>query len=182
MLIAWLLVGGVSLWVGGIGDERSGAGVPHLRPLDSLAGAAIEGGLDRSPTFAALVQTIEGSEFIVYVESSRKLRDGMKGCLVHGGAGPRYLRVLLKTGLSVDERIGVLAHELQHVREVIQAGILNDSAAMDALFSRIGYNKRQQGGRQQEYETGAARLISAMVARDLRENRRQLAESRDRVR
>ena len=123
MLIAWLMAAGVSLWVWGIGDERSGAGVPHLRPLDSLAGAAIEGGLGRSPTFAALMQTIEGSEFIVYVESSRKLRDGMKGCLVHGGGGPRYLRVLLKTGLSVDERIEVLAHELQHVREVIHAGI-----------------------------------------------------------
>jgi hypothetical protein len=76
--------------------------------------------------------------------------------------------VLLKTGLSIDERIEVLAHELQHVREVIHAGILNDRVAMDALFSRIGYNKRQQGGRQQEYETAAARQVSEMVARELR--------------
>jgi hypothetical protein len=171
VLTVWLLAAGVSLWVGR-SDERSGGRVPHLRPLDSLAGAAIEGGLGRSPTFASLVQTIEGSEFIVHVESSRKLRDGMKGCLVHGSAGKRYLRILLKVGLGRDERIEVLAHELQHVREVIQAGILNEPGAMDALFSRLGYNRHQQGERQQEYETEAARLIASMVARDLRANRR----------
>jgi predicted metallopeptidase len=55
--------------------------------------------------------------------------------------------VLLKTGLSLDERIEVLAHELQHVREVIQAGIPNGRAAM--------------------YETEAARQIAATVAREL---------------
>jgi hypothetical protein len=97
----------------------------------------------------------------------------MEGCLVHGAAGPRYLRLLVKTALSLDERIEVLAHELQHVREVIQAGILNDSVAMDGLFSRIGYNKHQHGGKRQQYETKAAQLISAAVARDLRANRRQ---------
>ncbi len=182
MLNAWLLAAGVSLSVGGIGNEQTGARMAHLRPLDVLAGTAIEVGLGRSPAFAALVQIIEGSEFVVYVESSRKLRDGMEGCLVHGGAGPRHLRVVLKTGLSVDERIQVLAHELQHVREVIEAGILNDAVAMNALFSSIGYNKRQQGGRQQEYETEAAQRISAMVARDLRANRHLSTEARDRVR
>jgi hypothetical protein len=155
MLIALMLAAGVSL-------------MPHLRPLDSLAEDAIEIGLQLSPTFAALAQSIEDAEFVVYVESSRILKRGMDGCLVHGAAGPRYLRVLLKTGLSLDERIAVLAHELQHVREVIQAGILNDPTAMQALFSRIGFNKRQQGARQQEYETEAARQVALTVARELR--------------
>jgi len=155
MLITWMLAAGVSL-------------MPHLRPLDPLTSAAIEAGIERSPTFAALVQTIEDAEFVVYVESSRKLKGGMDGCLVHGVTGPRYLRVVLKTGLSLDERIEVLAHELQHVREVIQAGIINDPTAMQALFSRIGYNKRQRGAREQVYETQAARNISLMVARELR--------------
>lgn len=180
MLSPWLLAAGVSLWMAGIGDQQSGLGGPHLRPLDSLAGTAISSGLGRSPTFAALVQTVEASEFVVYVESSRKLRDRMQGCLIHGGGGPHYLRVVLKTGLSMDERIAVLAHELQHVGEVIQAGIVNDAVAMDALFARIGYNKRQQGVRQQEYETEAARLVAIMVARDLSASRRQSAQSRHR--
>ena len=159
MPIAWLLMAAMSLGVG-----------PRLRPLDPMASDAIASGVARSPTFAALVQTVEDSEFVVYVESSRQLKGGMQGCLVHGRAGPRYLRVIMKMGLSVDERIEVLAHELQHVREVIEAGIINDSAAMKALFSRIGYNRRQQG-RQQEYETEAARRMSTMVARDLASNR-----------
>ena len=182
MSIAWLLAAGMSLWVGGAGDESRAARVSHLRALDSLAEAAIEAGPGRSATFAALAQTIEDSEFIVYVESSRKMKGGMLGCLVHGGAGSRYLRVILKTGLSVDERIEVLAHELQHVREVIRAGIANDQAEMQQLFSHIGYNKRQRGSRSQEYETEAAELISATVVRELRANRRPSIEARERVR
>jgi hypothetical protein len=166
MAIAWLLAAGVSVWVGTSGDEpRESA--PRLRPLDPLAASAIEAGRRRSPTFAALVQVVERSEFVVHVESSRRLDSGMQGCLVHGGGGAYYLRVLLKTGLSIDERIEVLAHELQHVHEVIEAGVVNDQRALQALFSRIGDRKRQRGARQQEYETDAARQISITVAREL---------------
>ena len=96
---------------------RRGSGAPIMRKARlawrvcgrwiRLAAAAVESGLGRSPTFTALVQAIEGSQFVVYVETSRKLPGGMDGCLVHGGAAPRYLRVLLKIGLSVDERIEV---------------------------------------------------------------------------
>jgi hypothetical protein len=40
--------------------------------------------------------------------------------------------------MSLDRQrlIPVLAHELQHVREVIDAGIGYDAAAFDALFAR----------------------------------------------
>jgi hypothetical protein len=37
---------------------------------------------------------------------------------LRGGGGPQYLRVLLKRGMSLDRRVVVLAHELQHAREV----------------------------------------------------------------
>jgi len=171
MLFAWLMAAGVVLW-GGNSQESNEVNMPHLRSLDPLSRTAVEVGMVRSPTFSALVQTINQSEFVVYVESSRKLRNGMEGCLVHGGAGLRYLRVVVKTGLSVDERIEVVAHELQHVREVIEARILNDPTAMQALFSRIGTNKHRQGERQQEYETNAARNIAVKVARELRASRR----------
>jgi hypothetical protein len=54
---------------------------------------------------------------------------------------------------------------------------------MDVLFSSIGFNKRQQGGRQQEYETKAALQISAAVREDLRMNRHHSAgESPHRIR
>ena len=51
---------------------------------------------------------------------------------------------------------------------MIEAGILNDPVAMDRLFARIGFTKRDSGTRQQEYETGAALKVSAMVAHELR--------------
>jgi hypothetical protein len=42
---------------------------------------------------------------------------------------------------------------------------------MGEVFARIGYNKRQIGSPQQEYETDAARLIGATVARDLQKGK-----------
>src|SRR5262245_38486303 len=128
--MVWLLVASVS---SGTTDDCDG----HLRARDSQSAAAMAEGLRRSHTFVALLQTVEASRFVVYVESSRTLKKGMNGCLVHGTTGLRYMRVVVKTGLPLDKRIEVLAHELQHVREVIEAGILNDPVAMARLFRRI---------------------------------------------
>ena len=60
----------------------------------------------------------------------------------------------------------VLAHELQHVREVLDAGIGTDPAAIDSLFTRIGV--RQLGTPTQRYETAAAQEVMAIVAREMR--------------
>ena len=167
MLFAWVLVASTASCEGAFGHGGGQARGPHLRPLGSLAATAIAEGVRRSPTFVELVETVEASDFVVYVQTSRQLKRGMAGCLVHGDIGLRYLRVVLKTGLSLEKRIEVLAHELQHVREVIEAGILNDPVAMDRLFARVGFTKRDSGARQQEYETAAALQVSAMVAREL---------------
>jgi hypothetical protein len=64
----------------------------------------------------------------------------MEGCLVHEGspATVGYLRILLAMGTPRERLIVVAAHEPQHVREVLDAGISTDQAALDALFRRIG--------------------------------------------
>ena len=66
------------------------------------------------------------------------LRNGMKGALLHGTGGKQYLRIHLKRDLPLDRQVAVLAHELQHVREVVQAGISAHAAEMEMLFRRIG--------------------------------------------
>ena len=64
--------------------------------------------------------------------------------------GAQYLRVLLKRGLSMEHRIRTLAHELQHTREVVRAGIVPDAVQMNALFQRIG-DKRLPDGSTKQY-------------------------------
>jgi hypothetical protein len=164
MLWSFMLV--TSLMPGAQAAEGS-ATAARVRGVDASMQAAIVEGCRRSPVFAGLVRDIERSEFIVYIEAVTALRNGMKGALLHGGGEPRYLRINLKRDLGLDEQVAVLAHELQHVREVVRAGISADAAEMEMLFRRIG-GKQLAGGRRQQFETAEALRVGDLVAADLR--------------
>ena len=149
--------------------EPAATTLTRLRSMDAAIRATIEEGCHRSPLFTELVQHVERSNYFVYVDQVPALRGGMSGVLLHGGAGPRYLRVLLKRGMSLDRRVVVLAHELQHAREVLEAAIPANAVEMDALFRQIG-DERLFGGKQQQYETTAAIRVADTVTADLRAN------------
>lgn len=171
MLLSLILVAGLTSGLQAPSDEGGAITLRRLRSMDVTIRATIDEGCRRSPTFAALVDYLERSSFIVYVEQVPRLRDGMRGALLHGGAGPQYLRVLLKRGMFLDHRVVVLAHELQHAREVVEAGIAASAVEMDALFRWIG-DERSSGGQRQQYETAAALRVGDTVAADLRARRR----------
>ena len=90
----------------------------------------------------------------------------MEGCLVPSRSRTGHLRVLLAMGMGKDRTIMVLAHELQHVREVLDAGGGHDQAAFDSLFMRIGI--RQLGTPTERYETSAAQEVMTIVGREIR--------------
>ena len=139
----------------------------RVRGADASMRATIDEGCRRSPVFAEVVRDIERSNYVVYVEAVPALRNGMKGALLHGTGGKQYLRIHLKGDLPLDSQVAVLAHELQHVREVMQAGISAHAAEMEMLFRRIG-RKKLAGGRRQQFETGEALRVGDSVAADLR--------------
>jgi hypothetical protein len=85
--------------------ERGASPLRRLRSLDASIQLTIEDGCRRSPTFAEIVDDIERSDLIIYVEQVPKLRNGMTGALLHDGTERRYLRVFLKRGLSLDRRL-----------------------------------------------------------------------------
>ena len=166
MLLALTLCVGLGLGVqeaANSGSITSG----HVRGTDESTRAIIAEGRRRSATFGELVGDLERSNYIVYVEAVATLRNGMKGALLHGSGAKHMLRVHLRVNLPHDEQIAVLAHELQHVREVAQAGITADPAEMELLFRRIG-GRRLAGGRRQQFETDAALRAGDQVAADLR--------------
>ncbi len=171
MLLSMMLVAGLTSGLQAPTDEEGVITLRRVRSLDASIQATIDEGCRRSPTFAALVNDLERSGYVVYVEQVPALRDGMRGALLHGGAGPQYLRVQLKRGLSLDRRVVVLAHELQHAREVVEAGIAAEAVEMDALFRRIG-DERSAGRERQQYETAAAVRVADTVVADLRASRR----------
>jgi hypothetical protein len=164
MLWSFMLV--ASLAQGAQAASEGAASAPaRVRGVDAPMRAVIDEGCRRSPIFAGLVRDVERSEFIVYVEAVPALRTGMRGALLHG-TGRHYLRINLKGDEPVDALIAVLAHELQHVREVVQAGITADAAEMEMLFRRIG--GKRLAGRRQQFETAEALRAGDLVAADLR--------------
>jgi hypothetical protein len=150
-------------------DAARGNTFLRIRTTEPIVLAIIQEGRRRSPTFAALVERVERSDAFVYVVRAHTLPHGMEGCLVHEGspAAARYLRVQPKMGTPRELLIMVLAHELQHVREVLDAEITIDQAAMNALFKRIGIPQRGTDSGEQ-YETTAAQAVMAKVNRELR--------------
>jgi hypothetical protein len=152
----------------------------NLRTSDPVVAAALKQGRESSPTFAALAERVEQAGILVHIVRVQTLPHGMEGCLVPGSthvvrADNRivrvgYVRVLVKMNLSFDRLIAVLAHELQHVCEVIESGMSVDADALDQLFRRIG--SPQQGTRTAEqYETAAAQRITDIVGRELQMSR-----------
>ena len=140
-----------------------------VRGVDASMRATIADGCRRSAVFADLVQAIARSTFIVYVEAVPALRYGMPGALLHSTNEAPYLRIHVKRDLTPDQQIAALAHELQHVQEVVRAGISANAAEMEMLYRRIG-GSRLSAGRRQQFETAAALRAGDLVAADLRTN------------
>ena len=160
-------------------DSASGDTLVRVRTTEPMVLEVIREGRRRSATFAALIERVERSNTFVYVVRVHMLPHRMEGCLVHEGDGSsrRYLRLLLAMGTPRERMIVVLAHELQHVGEVLDAGIALNPAAMDGLFKRIG--SRQRGSDTgEQYETAAAQHVMAVVERELRTPARMNTDTR----
>lgn len=153
-------------------DERTSPqtpSLPRVRSTDAVMLELLREGAERSITFAALLAAIGRSNDIVYVEFGYCAFGHVDGCLLpfiasaHGG---RYLRVLVtpdRTRRTGDQLLALIAHELQHAREVTEHPEVVDVATMEAMFHRIGSPLHGLRG----YETSAARGTGDAVLREL---------------
>jgi hypothetical protein len=93
---------------------------PHVRPLDPYSVATYETGARQSITFRALVDTLQRSDLIVHVVTTRDLPALVAGTtrFVADRGSTRYVRVDLSASLAPKARVAVLAHELQHACEI----------------------------------------------------------------
>jgi hypothetical protein len=141
------------------------------RPLDPVAAETFERALSGSPRVRALVATLESSNVIVHIETSRLMPDGIAGTtrFVSTRGGFRYVRVTIHAELPKELRAAILGHELQHACEVAESGA--DSAAeVRELFERAG----ERNGN--FYETRAAVETEKHVRMELQVGRVLQAE------
>ena len=140
--------------------------MPRVRDNgDPSIAALIHEATGRSATFRRLVETIEATDGIVYVEQGR-LRRGAKAYLVLNVtvAGPhRILRIIVNTRRDRTALMAAIGHELRHAVEV-----LSDRAVTNDHAFYFFYHREAPTGRER-FETAAARLAGLQVFGELSE-------------
>jgi hypothetical protein len=117
---------------------------PQLRPLDCRLAAAIADGVERSATFRQLVERVGTLSGIVYIQlklyvdpHTKRVLDGALSHSVTTAGAHRVLHVIVGAEQG-DRPIVILAHELRHAIEVLEAPNVSTEDAVDRLFERIG--------------------------------------------
>jgi hypothetical protein len=139
----------------------------RLRTTDARTAALVQLGLERSVTLRGLIAEVEAGDVIIHVARESFLPGHLTGRMkLIGRAGSRrYARIAIDAELPTRGAIASLAHELQHVSELIAHPTVEDEASMEHLFRRIGREYRVAG--QMAFETDAARQIGAAVYREM---------------
>jgi hypothetical protein len=131
------------------------------RPIIEL----LQAGAARSSTFRRLVETLEQSDVIVYVEPSRKVDGGyLKFATVAGHS--RWLRVLVNPDKPVNQILAMIGHELRHAVEISEASSVVDESTMAGLYQRLGVKSCRSSARAC-YETRDAQVAGGNIFREL---------------
>jgi hypothetical protein len=160
----------------------------HVRSSNHALLQLIDEGAERSTTFRRLVDAINMSSTIVYVEFGFCAFGHLDGCLlphVIDSHGARFVRVVVtpdKTRRSHDQLLALIGHELQHVVEMTEHDEVVDVRSMESMFARIGTPLKTAG---RGYETSAARDAGDAVLSEVSRRRldgrtaQRLAQPRD---
>lgn len=161
--VVWLVV---SL-LGSVGAGSAGAeGAAVVRAMDAGAADALALGQAQSAAFRALVDRVAGRRAVVHVATGETRVFATTGATQFAGVshGWTFVRIALDPRLRLDERTSVLAHELQHAAELLEARV-QSQADVRRLYERIG---RAVPGTCDAFETTAAAEAGVRVWRDLR--------------
>jgi hypothetical protein len=112
----------------------------HVRAMQKDAEKLIAQGMAQSPTFRRLVNRIERSDVIVYVDLRPDMRDSIGGSLrfLAKSATHRFLRVQVNRADAPVWQVALLGHELQHAVEVVEAEEVASGDDLRSLYRRIG--------------------------------------------
>jgi hypothetical protein len=147
--------------------------VLNLRARDAAAALFLRFGTEKSARFREIVDTLEASNVIVYVEVRQDAAHPVGGGLtfIAEAHGIRWVRATVDSGTADYARTcqdivrltSILGHELQHALEASQAESMHDEAEFARYFRRIGIAAEPH-----VLDTMAARHAGALVAAELR--------------
>ena len=120
----------------------------------------------QSPTFHRMVQTINASDGIVFIDPGT-CGHGLRACLVRvASAGQhRFLFVKVDIGKADHEVMASIGHELQHTVEVLSNPRVRDQSSMYFLYK---FNRDYGAHSSVAFETTAAIEAGRAVADEIR--------------
>ncbi|MEZ5293560.1 MAG: hypothetical protein R2745_20925 [Vicinamibacterales bacterium] len=126
-----------------------------LRPQGEVMQRWLQMAVSTSATAAALANRIADGDVIVYLDIRRDLPAGVAAHLTWMAATPtgRIVRVSIRPGQRRQDAVGFIAHELQHVVELIEHPDVRSAADLEALYTRIGHRNDRTSRR---WDTEAA--------------------------
>jgi hypothetical protein len=139
---------------------------PHVRPQSVRSDEVLTDAIKRSPTIAGLVQTIERSPIIVFIELAYDREDLGRTTILAANDIARLLHVQLNGRLSADRLVEVLGHELTHAIEILREPEIRDDASFARVYTRVGF-EMQRG----HFETDAAQQAELLVHTELKMER-----------
>jgi bacterioferritin-associated ferredoxin len=149
----------------GLGGQT--VSVAHVRTTEPRVLALVEQGIARSATFRRLIDALNASDVIVYIEPKLH-RPALGGYLSHrmvARGGTRYLKIAVEVRGGEERVIALVAHELQHAVEVAQSPAVRDSVSMSHLFEQASIGDSCGGC----FETAAAIEMQERVLAELKD-------------
>jgi hypothetical protein len=139
--------------------------LPHVRSRHQPLRALIARGIEQSPTFRRLVETIEASDGIVYIEPG-VCKHGVRACLVQvaSAGGRRFLFVKVDITKADRALIGSIGHELQHAVEVLTNPAVKDYSDLYFFYKS---NRDRGAFSSPAFETRAAIEAGETVADEI---------------
>jgi hypothetical protein len=150
---------------------QEAAPLRRVRSDSAFITAAMARGSERSLVFRELVETIDASDGLVYIDEG-VCGHGVFACLLHAMqiAGPhRVLRIRIDRREVMGCHVaGSIGHELQHAVEVLSDASIRSGAAVFDYFERKGARG--------SFETPAATQAGKAVDRDVCRSRPEPAK------
>lgn len=141
----------------------------RVRSDDQYVIALIRKGYERSVAFRELVDRIQQSNVIVFVQPGLCAGGRIRSCLVAvaGSEHDRHIRIRLDPQHTIENGlIAAAAHELQHAVELAENEGVVDGTTLKALYRRIASGRCAQG-LSEECETDRALVTERRVYLEL---------------
>ena len=111
----------------------------HIRTTDRRLVRLVQDGVHGSETFRQLVDRLQRSDVIVYLECARVRSSDGRLTFISAAGGRRYVHVRVARLPSADLQIALIGHELRHAVEIADAPVIVDRASLAREYHRIGY-------------------------------------------